>query len=636
MKLKLKFDKNAIQEFLLENVEKFVFAAVVLAFLGLVAGAIWADRYERTTDELEQSVERAGRDLDDRPTDPDREATDFAHMILDSRPPREEEYRHVASWNPRLVNPLELRGEPPVLLVRELRGSAGYGAFNMRVTRQAGVGRRPAGRGTEQGIRGQRWAVIVGLAPDRQQKQAYEEYFQERIKPSPEPDVPEYIYYRVERAEVDPHRSPSDPEQLEWTPLNLRAALAEAERTWTGTAEEVVDERFVHPRLVFPLGPRVVEERARGYELASYQREMGGQYGGREPASPWGEEVAHPPEIPLRRHRVEDDWDEAPAGQDPIGDPDDPFGDWPMRGDDGRGRPRPRPGTPRTRPPRMMGEEGMFQHGRGEYGGEETDLYDRDPDYLLFRFFDYSVEPGKSYRYRVRLLLANPNFGLDPKFLERPELARQRWIEKDRWSEPSPVITIPRDTFVLAGGVHPLLRDTDEPRGTVAIIKWRKETGEEVHRDFPVMRGQLLDYPETVIREPRQRRREDDGGTGVLIGRGPRKEPEIEEPDKVDFVTGMVALDLIGGRRLPSGSRTAMTEPGRVLVMDHDGTLRMLSEVEDQIEYERRTVEPEPEPDDMPDMMYDEEGMMMMDEMMPFEGERPPRGRRPQGRTGPR
>ncbi len=626
MKLKLKFDKNAIQEFLLEHVEKFVFAAVMLAFLGLVAGAIWTDRYERTPDELEQSAERADQDLTERPTDPDRVATDFAQMILDNRPPREEEYRHVASWNPRLVNPMELRGEPPVLLVRELRGSAGYGAFNMRVTRQArgaAAGRRSAGRETAQGIQGQRWAVITGLFPHRQQKQAYEEYFRERIKPSPEPDVPDYIYYRVERAEVDPYASPSDPEQLEWTPLNLRAALAEAEKTWANEAQEVVDGRFVHPRLVFPLGPRVVEERARGYERTTYQTGTGIRNGGGAPASPWGDEVAHPPEIPLRRHRDEDDGDEYPAERDPTDrDVDDLFGDdWPMRGEGGRGRRRMTDERERGRPGARMGTD--------EYGGEGMDRYDREPDYLLFRFFDYSVEPGKSYRYRVRLLLANPNFDLDPKFLERPELARQRWIEKDRWSEPSPVITAPRDTFVLAGDVHPLLRETDEPSGSVAVIKWRNETGEEVQRDFRVTRGQLLDYPETEIREPRRPRREDDGGRDVLRGGRP-KEPEMEEPDKVDFVTDMLALDLIGGRRLPGRDRS-MTEPGRILVMDYDGTLRVLSEVEDRTEYERRTVDPEPQEDRMPGMMDED---MMMDGVMLFEEAGPARGRRPQRRTG--
>ena len=30
--------------------------------------------------------------------------------------------------------------------------------------------------------------------------------------------------------------------------------------------------------------------------------------------------------------------------------------------------------------------------------------------YLLFRYFDFTVTPGNSYRYRVRLVLRNPNY----------------------------------------------------------------------------------------------------------------------------------------------------------------------------------------------------------------------------------
>ncbi len=633
MKLKLNFDKNAIKDFVLEHVEKFVFAAIMVFFLSLIAGAIWAERYERTPDDLQQSAERASQHMDSIPAVSDREATPFAQMILNNRPPRQEEYRQVAAWNPRLVNPMDLRDEPPVLLVRELRGSAGYGAFNMRPTPDAAAagGRRGAGRDAGQGVRGQRWAVITGLVPSREQERAFEEFFRDRIKPNPEPDVPEYIYYRVERAEVDPYLSPSDPEQLKWTSLNLRAALTMAQQAWVSTTPEIVDQRFLHPRLAFPLGPKVVEARARGFAFAGEDMDMlmGGMSGREEPRGPWGEEVAHPPQIPLRRDRVEAEIDDVlpPDGRTPERHPDEPM-DMPLTGEEGMGFRGTTPGMRRPAASRFLDDEGMGRPGVGrgmdEYAGEGMRMHDRLPDHLLFRFFDYTVEPGKSYRYRVRLLLANPNYGIDPKFLADPELAEKQWIEKDRWSEPTPVITVPRDTYVLAGGVHTRVRDTDDPSGSVAVVKWLERTGQEVHRDFRVMRGQQLDYPDTVIREGRRRT---DGGDLL----GPRAaDGQSEEPETVDFVTGMLVLDLIGGDRLPGRDRS-MTEPGRILAMDHDGTLRMLSEAQDKKEYERRTSEPEPPGTDMPGMMMEDEGMM--DDMMLLEGGGPPR--RPRRREQP-
>src|SRR5262249_19707852 len=33
-------------------------------------------------------------------------------------------------------------------------------------------------------------------------------------------------------------------------------------------------------------------------------------------------------------------------------------------------------------------------------------------DYYLLRFLDFSVEPGKKYKYRVKLVLQDPNYGL--------------------------------------------------------------------------------------------------------------------------------------------------------------------------------------------------------------------------------
>jgi len=283
------------------------------------------------------------------------------------------------------------------------------------------------------------------------------------------------------------------------------------------------------------------------------------------------------------------------------------------------------------------GGTGRFRGGVGmnELAGEGMmGMEEQMPDFLLFRFFDYTVEAGKSYRYRVRLMLVNPNYGIEPKFLADPALAEKQWIEKDRWSEPTPAITVPRDARVLAGNVHTRIRDTDEPSGMVAIVKWMEETGQDVDKDFRVVRGQQLDYPGTVIREPKRNPRDVEPEGGDLLGGRNADATEPEEPEKIDFLTEMLVLDLVGGNRLPGRDRS-MTEPGSILVMEHDGTLAVLSEAEDKKEYERRTSEPEPTEleGEMPGMMP-EEGMM--EDMMLLEGGAPPRrGRRPPRRSPP-
>jgi hypothetical protein len=77
-----------------------------------------------------------------------------------------------------------------------------------------------------------------------------------------------------------------------------------------------------------------------------------------------------------------------------------------------------------------------------------------DP-YKLFRFVDLSAEPGKTYRYRVQLLLYNPNYGLlldslDPKAIQAGSV-KKRFAE----SQPieTPAITVPQDYQILADAV---------------------------------------------------------------------------------------------------------------------------------------------------------------------------------------
>lgn len=659
MKVKFRFDKDALKEFLVDHVEKFVFSGIVLCFLALVASAIWVKPYEKKPEDLEESARRADEHMTNLPTDSDRQTTPFAQMIEDTQPPREDGYRHAVAWNPRLVNPMDLRDEPPVMLVRDLQASSGNGAFRMRVTPEpgaAGAGRRRLNAQSMEGTQGQRWVVITGLVPDREQVEAFEEFFRDRIKPTPEPDVPDYIYYRVERAEVDPYADTTDPEQLAWTPLNLRKALTTAQESWTGTSPEVVDERFLHPRLVFPLGPKVEQQPSPGAmwgggEMGLLEGGMpggmmsGGAMSAGQVRGPWGEEVAHPPEIPLKQQGgVEGMEGPMPSeSESPTAPrrPDEPDADLPMPGGE-MGIPGGEMGFPggAARSRRFhrggMEGEGMMGYPRGapgmnELGAEGMGMMEQAPDFLLFRFFDYTVESGKSYRYRVRLMLANPNYGLPAKFLADPALAEKRWVEKDRWSEPTPVITVPRDTHLLAGGVHTRIRDTDDPSGTVAVVKWLEDTGEEVHKDFRVVRGQQLDFPETVIRDPKRNRRNEEPEAEGLLGRRAVEE-EPEEPEKIDFMTDMLALDLIGGTRLPGRDRS-MTEPGKFLVMDYDGALVVLSEAEDKKEYEQLSSEPEPEEPEMEMPGMPEEGMM--EDMMLLEGGGPqPRGRRRPSRGG--
>ena len=121
------------------------------------------------------------------------------------------------------------------------------------------------------------------------------------------------------------------------------------------------------------------------------------------------------------------------------------------------GVPGPMPGGPEFGGPSSMGQELM--HGGPEGGlsmpsfggpGQGTPL-SRGVDYKLFRFVDFTVQPGKRYKYRVKLVLQDPNFNVDKSFLSPEVLDRNPKVSRvvEAWSEPSPTVGIP-----LAGGVR--------------------------------------------------------------------------------------------------------------------------------------------------------------------------------------
>ena len=85
----------------------------------------------------------------------------------------------------------------------------------------------------------------------------------------------------------------------------------------------------------------------------------------------------------------------------------------------------------------------------------------------MVRFFDLTVKPGKSYRYRVRVMLEDPNRPHDPKadpdkgilhptvierleqvatddenYLKRTGKPRRTYYRVTDWSEPSNVVTV--------------------------------------------------------------------------------------------------------------------------------------------------------------------------------------------------
>lgn len=96
---------------------------------------------------------------------------------------------------------------------------------------------------------------------------------------------------------------------------------------------------------------------------------------------------------------------------------------------------------------------------------------------LLFRYFDFTVEPGQAYRYRVKLVFDNPNYqtGVTREEVD-DESVIQGEFRESAWSEPTPVVYVPEDTQMF---VTKTLQSTKPGRSgaTFEIFQWHRKLG---------------------------------------------------------------------------------------------------------------------------------------------------------------
>ena len=206
-----------------------------------------------------------------------------------------------------------------------------------------------------------------------------------------------------------------------------------------------------------------------------------------------------------------------------------------------------------------------------------------DP-YRLFRFVDLTAEPGKTYRYRVQLLVSNPNYGLltdclDPNAIQAGS-DKKKYVES-QWTE-SPAITVPHEFQVLADGVNVpggRLSELKAKINLLAIAKTpaadsvqggaqsNKDTYVEVVKDIEVPLGGIVYVHDTEIDK-------------VL-------DMSAEAVRKVEKITvdthQTVLLDVRNDKPLGDGRMKDATE---ILLMDGNGNVFDASRAADRLVYE--------------------------------------------------
>jgi hypothetical protein len=418
-------------------------------------------------------------------------------------------------------------------------------------------GFRPKGRGAQ--AVGRAFVAIRGIVPVVDQGAEYDRCFARAMKDdnhakyAAERDRPKYIYAYIDRQEVGADGKPvvvgtKDGEPQYWKRMFMSAKIAEkAAEPWP-EVEEPADPRYLDENLTMRPPPVLLQD--------------------------YVSLIMHP-DIPFKPEKKKAGEEKRPAAHAAEGLGGEPGFD---------------PGGPGPGEIGGPGEVDEAEDGPRE-GADASKGTEKPAEYRLLRYYDFSVDPAKRYRYRVQLLLEDPNNPRDPAQAPEPgtlegdvitrieaknKAAGRRvyWRETD-WSEETAIVDFPPTRRVLAGEVSPARYEILGPRAkilrkgplaTVMALVW--DTGQAVWVPGIVNElnlGSVVDFSKNVwVVDPLS-----------LDG-------ELRRLSAYSFETGFTVADIYGGEMLPSENRKSkLTVPGEVLLVGEDGGVNVRSEFDD-------------------------------------------------------
>ena len=510
-------------------------------------------------------------------------------------------------WKPLVYPPQIKREDPELYPVRELMVKAGYGALAIRDMSEGFGASRFGAReeelieenemrplpGADQEtlnetietvgglVQGHHFVCVTGLIPFQAQLDQYNTCFLNAAGQNPGRDFPHYFTFKIERAEINGNGKNSAWQDLGWPALTDRKFVD----TWSTRVPEMADVDHII--------------QADGFLNTAFQippvlrRDL----------SKW----ALHPKIPRAKTQSQYGQSDQPLNEEFESKNTDPFSDGRFHGG-------------------MIEEEGGYgsdtagpasKSGWRAAGGMTADLYSEQrgeglggdmniiTEFKLFRYFDFNVEPGKSYRYRVQLWIEDPNFPRDDRYFINPQMlsndAAARILGKvdqgnirhyrgTPWSQPSGVVAVSSGHRLLAGKVAEpgmmlvkslstrIAKPYSEPTATAVVLQWDNELAADVPVEIEVRRGTVANFTlDAEYLRP--------------------TETTLETLKEYKFRSNLLVVDIMGGLPLSGSNRKdELNSPGEILVMDASGNLVIQNELDDMVAYERNTFEP---PQDM-------------------------------------
>lgn len=578
--------------FFTENVEKIILILVIPLAIYIAYRGTQYEPLAWQPDALAKAAENANNTIKTS----ERKAVDEGVSIITydvkatwiKAKIRSDYYRTETQWLPSLFPEKNKRTAVHVLPVKELKAQAGLGAVSINPTSPLAGSAMETGSSamtgsTATGTRiGERWAIVTGLIPIREQLNLYVDKFSSSVLPDALRDMPTYILYDVERAEIVPGKSL---DELQWQRLDFLTEFLQKRSLWSNNAVDPVDPIFFAMQVPgkFPMA----------YPLPPITKKF-------------GEEVAYPPFIPMltdsqmevlkQNEKISERLQKEKFDIKPEDILNNPFGGSENR--IGAGNSNMDGGSTiqgRNRRPR-----------RGTTEPEEEEIKPVQVDNYLFRFLDFKVEPGKTYRYRVRLYLANPNYMLAPNYLEDETLSKEPYLITE-FCAPSNMVTIPLESRVLTTNVFAAdsKQPWTEPAVSIMAVHFDLADGSEWYVEKErVYRGSTINYKRQDVTNPSSEKQTTlsgmEGGSsppsrparGAPPSRTGTRPNETKTPGKqLDIVSEVCVLDMKGGEllyKVPTAAQKApdLRSPGKVMVLEPSGNMIIRTVNTDLLEVE--------------------------------------------------
>lgn len=454
--------------------------------------------------------------------------------------------------------------------------------------------------------------AVVALAPYKKQFDQYKEVFGSAVSYDRKRDRPAFLSFIAQRVDVtdDPNR---EIQENEWKPVqSSNQYIANEIPRWNGTpADSYVPSEHLDDQIVMPCPPIMMRDLKQfmwhpKLPLRGQISKTTDQIASNTSDDETQEEELIPGMAAARKKKN----DTTNANGD-FGPGIDPGMDPGMSDDDAAG---------------MDDMEGMMGDMMGD--GGESFLEEEVPvDHKLVRFYDFDVKPGRSYRYRIRLILEDPNNpniteGRDLTVHTAPELhtlnddvrLRLRELNDERnrkffryspWSDPTAAVYFPEPEQVLVNTVQaPKINiyqnqefTLDEPRGVVKTIVWDETRAVDVPIDRVVLRGSVLNFPNQYPKLP-------DNWTSYwketsidLTGKYQYAHPfthQIKNIENFSSDTDWFIADIQGGENIGTKDEPIYA-PGEFAIIDASGNLIIRNELDDADEFYRYTLKPKPE-----------------------------------------